>query len=328
MTVLVTGGAGYIGSHTLRALTARGRSAVVLDDLSAGHAEAVLDAPLVEGSVQDRDLVRRLVDEHEVDAVIHFAALKAAGESMEQAARYLSANTGGTLALLETLVEAGVRRFVFSSTAAVYGEPQRLPVDEDHPTNPTNPYGESKLLVERSLAWLDRCHGFRSVALRYFNAAGASSDGVIGEDFSVTLNLVPVLMKSMLRKRPTLEVYGTDYPTPDGTAIRDYVHVEDLAEAHVLALDHLERGGTSEIVNLGTGLGSSVLEVIAAAERASGGEVPREYRPRRPGDPARLVADNTKAAAVLGWRPTRGLDDIVASAWQWHSTHPDGFTRA
>lgn len=324
MAVLVTGGAGYIGSHTVRALRARGRDVVVLDDLSSGHEQALLGAPLVHGDVADQGLVRRVVADHGVESVIHFAALKAAGESMEQAARYFRANTGGTLRLIEALTDVGVDRFVFSSTAAVYGEPRRLPVDEDHPLAPANPYGESKLLVERCLPWLEQAHSLRSVALRYFNAAGASGDGTLGEDFSVTLNLVPVVMKALLGRRPPLEVYGTDYPTRDGTAIRDYIHVEDLAEAHVLALEYLDGGGARTVVNLGTGVGSTVLEVIDAVERASGRAVPRVMAPRRPGDPASLVADSTRARDLLGWRPDRTLDVIAETAWRWHAAHPDG----
>jgi UDP-glucose-4-epimerase GalE len=325
MSVLVTGGAGYIGSHTVRLLRATGRDVVVIDDLSSGHVPALLGAPLVLGDVADHDLVVRVAHDHGVDAVIHFAALKAAGESMQQAARYFRANTGGTLRLLEALTDTGVDRFVFSSTAAVYGEPERLPLDETHPMRPTNPYGESKLLVERTLPWLAQAHGLQWVSLRYFNAAGASADGAIGEDFSVVANLVPVLMKALLGRGPTLQVFGTDYDTRDGTALRDYVHVEDLAEAHVKALEHLEHGGSSEVVNLGTGTGSTVLEVIAAVERASGRAVPYELTGRRPGDPAAVVADNTRARELLDWRPDRTLDTVASSAWQWHSAHPEGY---
>jgi UDP-glucose 4-epimerase len=325
MSVLVTGGAGYIGSHTVRLLRATGRDVVVIDDLSSGHVPALLGTPLVRGDIADHDLVVRVAQDHGVDAVIHFAALKAAGESMQAAARYFRANTGGTLRLLEALTDAGVDRFVFSSTAAVYGEPERLPLDEAHPLRPTNPYGESKLLVERALPWLAQAHGLQWVSLRYFNAAGASADGAIGEDFSVVANLVPVLMRALLGRGPMLQVFGTDYDTRDGTALRDYVHVEDLAEAHVKALEHLEHGGFSEVVNLGTGTGSTVLEVIAAVERASGRVVPYELTGRRPGDPAAVVADNSRARELLDWRPDRTLDTVASSAWQWHSAHPDGY---
>jgi UDP-glucose-4-epimerase GalE len=325
MTVLVTGGAGYIGSHTVRLLRERGRDVVVLDSLEHGHAEAVLDAPLVVGDIADGGLVRRVVADHDVDAVVHFAAYKAAGESMEQPARYFANNVGATNAFLDALRSVDVRRFVFSSTCAVYGTPTALPVAEDHPLGPESPYGESKRMVEQMLRWYDECHGLASVSLRYFNAAGASSDGLIGEDWRVTLNLVPVVMKAALRFIPTLPVYGTDYPTPDGTAIRDYVHVEDLADAHVRALEYLEAGGPTRAINLGTGTGSSVLEVIRAAQEASGTEVPVEYVGRRAGDPVAIYGDNRLAGEVLGWKPTQGLDEIIGSAWRWHSTHPHGY---
>jgi UDP-glucose 4-epimerase len=328
MAILVTGGAGYIGSHTVRLLRSTGREVVVLDDLSTGHEQALLGATIVQGDVGDQALVTSVVKEHGVDAVIHFAALKAAGESMEQAARYLRANTGGTLRMLEALTDAGVDRFVFSSTAAVYGEPVRLPMDEDHPLAPANPYGESKLLVERALPWLEVAHGLRWVSLRYFNAAGASADGVIGEATTHPNNLLPIVMQAVLGQRPPLQVFGTDYETRDGTAIRDYVHVEDLAEAHVKALEHLEHDGASEIVNLGTGRGSTVLEVVDAVERASGREVPRSIAGRRPGDPQTVVADNRKARELFDWRPDRNLDVIANSAWHWASNHPNGFDPA
>jgi UDP-glucose 4-epimerase len=324
MTVLVTGGAGYIGSHTVRLLRARGREVVVLDDLSTGHPSLVLGAPLVVGRIQDGELVQQVVADHGVDSCIHFAASKAAGESVQVPEQYFANNTCGALALLDALLAGGVRRFVFSSTAAVYGTPAQLPVPEDHVLHPESPYGESKLLVERMLPWLEQAHGLEAVSLRYFNAAGASADGSIGEDFGVTTNLVPLVMKAALGRSKPLQVYGTDYPTPDGTAVRDYVHVDDLAEAHLAALEHLERGGGSATVNLGTGVGSSVLEVLAAARRAIGSEVPHEFAPRRPGDPAAVYADNRLAGRLLGWAPTRGLDEIVASAWAWHSAHPDG----
>lgn len=324
MTILVTGGAGYIGSHTARLLAERGRDVVLLDTLERGHRAAAGDLPLVEGDIADADTVRGVVGAHGVDAVVHFAAYKAAGESMEQPGRYFRNNVGATAALLEAAAGAGVERVVFSSSAAVYGTPEVLPVTEDAPLRPDNPYGESKALVERMLAWLDRTAGTRSVSLRYFNAAGAWPDGSLGEDWSLTTNLVPVVMKALLGRRPPLEVFGVDYPTPDGTAVRDYVHVLDLAEAHVAALEHLEAGGDPAVVNLGTGVGSSVRQVLEAAERASGRPVPHEVAPRRPGDPAAVYADNRRAGDLLGWKPRFGLDDVLASAWAWHSSHPDG----
>ena len=325
MTVLVTGGAGYIGSHTVRALRARGREVVVLDNLANGHEAAVQGAPLVIGDIDDGVLVEKLVQEFEVDSCIHFAALKAVGESMEQPARYFHNNVSGSNTLFDALDRSGVAKVVFSSSAAVYGTPNAIPVREDEPLHPESVYGETKLMVERMLAWFDEAVGLRSVSLRYFNAAGAASDGSLGEDFAITQNLVPVVMKAVLGRGPALQVFGTDYPTADGTAVRDYVHVEDLAEAHVLAVEYLERGGATTVINLGTGNGSSVKELLDATRRASGQVVPYEHAPRRPGDPVALVADTSRAAELLGWRPTHDLDDIVTSAWQWHSAHPDGF---
>jgi len=324
MTILVTGGAGYIGSTTARLLAERGRAVVVVDSLERGHRKAVGDLPLVVADVADREAISELLVAHRVDSVVHFAAYKAAGESMEHPGRYFHNNVGATAALLDAVAAAGIERLVFSSSAAVYGTPESLPVTEDAPVRPESPYGESKAMVETMLAWLGRLGGLRSVSLRYFNAAGAWPDGSLGEDWSLTTNLVPVVMKALIARRP-LEVFGTDYPTPDGTAVRDYVHVLDLAEAHVAALDYLEAGGESSVVNLGTGVGSSVSEVLAAAEAAAGAPVPTLLAERRAGDPVAVYADNRRAAELLGWHPRYGLDDILASAWAWHSTHPDGF---
>ena len=328
MAILVTGGAGYIGSHTVRLLRSRGYEVVVLDSMEFGHREAIGDTPLVVGDIADRHLVARTVADNGVDAVIHFAAYKAAGESMTNPGRYFSNNVAGTAALLDALHHAGVTRLVFSSTSAVYGTPDRLPVGEDQAVRPESPYGESKALVERMLYWYDACHGLRSVSLRYFNAAGAASDGSNGEDWTVTLNLVPLVMKALLGRSPELKVFGTDYPTLDGTAIRDYIHVDDLADAHLRALGYLSDGGGSNVFNLGTGSGSTVRQVIAAAEKASGRSVPVAEAPRRAGDPVALYSDSAKAGAVLGWSARHSLDEIVASAWAWHSTHPDGYATA
>jgi UDP-glucose 4-epimerase len=326
MTVLVTGGAGYIGSITSRVLRAAGRDVVALDSLVHGYAESVADdVPLIIGDVTDVPLVTEIVEEYGVTAVVHFAAFKAAGESMSEPAKYFMNNSAGALTLIEAVRCAGVEHFVFSSTAAVYGTPEATPIVEGSPLHPENPYGESKLLVEHMLRWFDQCHGFRSVALRYFNAAGALADGSIGEDPRSSANLMPFVMKSILRQQASLQVYGTDWDTPDGTCIRDYIHVLDLADAHVKALEYLERGGDTTAINVGTGVGSSVMEVIAAAERASGSEVPWVAAPRREGDPMALWADNSRARALLGWSPTHTLADIAASAWAWHSLHPHGF---
>lgn len=319
MTVLVTGGAGYIGAHTTRALVAAGRKVVVLDSLELGRRSMVGDVPLVVGDIADSDLVAATIAEHQVDSCVHFAAYKAAGESMEQPGRYFANNVAGTNALLGTLQRGGVTKVVFSSTCAVYGTPEHLPVTEATPIHPESPYGESKLLVERILDWYDACHGLRSMRLRYFNAAGAAADATIGEDWTMALNLVPLAMKALLGARPPLSVFGTDYPTRDGTAIRDYIHVDDLADAHVRALQHLDTGGASTTLNLGTGTGSTVREVLAAAERAAGRPVPHQEVPRRPGDPTAIWADTSRAAEVLGWKATRGLEEIVTSAWSWHS---------
>jgi UDP-glucose-4-epimerase GalE len=319
MSVLVTGGAGYIGSHTVRQLRQRGDEIVVLDNLEFGHRDAVADTPLVVGDVADYDLVLETISRHRVDSIVHFAAYKAAGESFENPGRYFANNVAGTAALLEAAYKGGVRRFVFSSTCAVYGTPERTPVAEDAPIHPESPYGESKALVERMMHWYDVCHGVRSVSLRYFNASGAAMDGSLGEDWSVSLNLVPLAMKALLGKAPPLRVFGTDYPTPDGTAIRDYIHVDDLADAHLRALDYLARGGESVAVNVGTGVGSSVREVLSAAERAAGRPVPADDAPRRPGDPIALWADNSLARELLGWQANYGLEEIVTSAWNWHS---------
>ena len=325
MTILVTGGAGYIGSHTVRLLRERGREVVVFDSMEFGHRAAVGDVPLVKGDVGDPKAVAEAVERYGIDAVVHFAAYKSPGESMSKPHRYFGNNVAGSASLIETLHRVGVGRIVFSSTCAVYGTAEHVPVGEDAPIQPESPYGESKAMTERVLGWYDSCLGLRSVSLRYFNAAGAWPDGSIGEDWTVTINLVPLLMKAALGRRGPLEVFGTDYPTPDGTAIRDYVHVLDLADAHVRALEYLEGGGETTVLNLGTGVGSSVFEVLGAAERVTGRPVPHELVARRPGDPVALYADTTRSKEVLGWTAQRGLDEILASAWAWHSTHPDGY---
>ncbi len=327
MRVLVTGGAGYIGSHTVSRLVAAGHEVVVLDNLATGHAVAVGDVPLVVGDVTDPDAVERVVARG-IDAVVHFAAHKSVAESVGAPGRYLRTNLGGTLTVLEAMARAGVERFVLSSTCAVYGTPDALPVTESTPTRPENPYGESKLMAERLLPWFERAHRIRSVALRYFNAAGAEPDGSNGEDWSAAANLVPLVMKAALGRLAAVEIYGTDYPTRDGTAIRDYVHVLDLADAHVRALEHLASGGPSAVLNLGTGRGSTVREVIATVEEVSGRPIPTIERPRRPGDPAAVWADAGAAERVLGWQARFDLREIVESAYTWHRRHPDGLGAA
>ena len=323
MTVLVTGGAGYIGSHTVRLLQASGRDVVVLDTLERGRKESVLDAPLVVGDVGDVELIARTVAEHDVTSCVHFAAYKSVGESMEHPDRYFSNNVTGSQQLIEALHRAGVDQFVFSSSCSVYGTPDHTPVREDAPLNPESVYAQTKRMIEDVLRWYGVTQGVRSVSLRYFNAAGASADGSIGEDWTHSQNLIPLAMKAILGRRPPLQIFGTDYPTPDGTAIRDYIHVEDLADAHVKALDHLAAGGSTVALNVGTGVGSSVQEVIDTAERITGREVPREYTARRAGDPVALYSDNALVTATLGWQARQGLDEIIATAWQWHSTHLD-----
>ena len=324
MRVLVTGGAGYIGSHTVRALRERGDDVVVLDSMEFGYRAALADTPLVQGDTADEELVARLLTEHAIEAVIHFAAYKSAGESMERPARYFQNNVCGTLSLLRAMQRVGVPHIVFSSSSAVYGTPEHLPVNEESPLHPESPYGESKLMVEQMLRWFETCHGLRFASLRYFNAAGAALDARIGEDWTVTLNLIPLVMKAALGKLLQLTVYGSDYPTPDGTAIRDYIHVVDLADAHIMALEHLRAHQRSLILNLGTGHGSSVKEVIDTAREVSGMDIPVQYADRRPGDPVALYADRAKAHQDLGWQPRYGLREIIASAWRWHSTHPNG----
>jgi UDP-glucose-4-epimerase GalE len=325
MTILVTGGAGYIGSHAVRLLREQGRDVVVLDSMEFGHRAAIGDTPLVEADIANDDVVASVVGQYDVDAVLHFAGYKAAGESMENPGRYFSNNVAKSAALMESLSRAGVTRVVFSSSSAVYGTPERVPVDESAQIQPESPYGESKAIVERILSWYDKCHGLRSVSLRYFNAAGAWPDGSIGEDWGFTLNLVPLVMKAAAGRREAVQVFGTDYPTSDGTAIRDYVHVVDLADAHIKALEYLEADGTTTALNLGTGVGSSVFEALAAAERVIGRPVPHELAGRRAGDPVALFSDTRRANEVLGWVAKSGLDDIVASAWAWHASHLDGY---
>jgi UDP-glucose 4-epimerase len=321
VTVLVTGGAGYIGSHTVRVLRSLDHRVVVIDTLERGHEAALLDAPFVRGDIADEVLVERVMREHGVTDIVHFAAYKSAGESMHMPGMYWQNNVQGTVHLLEAAVRCGVSRIVFSASAAVYGNPASVPVDETASLAPENVYAETKAVMERVIEWYGRTHGVHWVSLRYFNAAGAADDGSLGEDWSVTTNLVPLVMKAALGAGPPVKVLGDDYPTADGTGVRDYVHVEDLAAAHVAALDHLQRGGADLTVNLGTGRGSSVLDVIRATEAVHGAPVPHEIVARRAGDPAVVYADASRAEQQLQWRAVRGLDQIIESAYRWHATH-------
>ena len=326
MSTLVTGGAGYIGAHTVRQLLRRGDDVIVLDNLEHGNTQAVDGATLVIGDIADRRALDSLFSQHRIDAVIHLAARKSVEESLRRPADYFRINVSGSLVLVEACLRAGVQHFVFSSTCAVYGTPNSLPVTEELPEQPETPYGESKLMVERMLRWIDRPHALRSVSLRYFNAAGAADEGDLGEDWTQAPNLVPVVMKAVLGRGAPVRIFGTDYPTHDGTAIRDYVHVLDLADAHLRAVDYLAAGGSSQTINLGSGRGASVRDVIAQAERAAERRVPMIEAPRREGDPPAIWADGTRAREQLGWQPRRGLEEIVESAWRWHSTHPDGYS--
>lgn len=325
MRILVTGGAGYIGSQTARRLQAAGHDVVTFDDLRRGHREAVDSLPLVVGDVRDGALVAETLRRHRIEAVIHFAALKSVEESVVDPAGYFDNNVGGTNAVLGAMAQNGVRRFVFSSSCAVYGTPDASPVDESAPLRPINPYGESKLLSERLLPAFEHAHGIRSAVLRYFNAAGAAADGAHGEDWTDAPNLIPVVLQTAAGRRPSVGIFGTDHPTPDGSAIRDYVHVQDLADAHLCALETIAAGDASLTVNIGTGVGASVLEVLEAARRITGRPIPAVAAPRREGDPSVIWADTGRAATVIGWRARRGLDDIITTAWRWHSRHPDGY---
>jgi UDP-glucose 4-epimerase len=319
MKALVTGGAGYVGSHTLMELERAGVECVVLDSLVRGHRDLVRDVPLVVGDVSDRAPVRSILREHGIGVVLHFAAYAYVGESVEDPARYYRNNVAGTIELLGAMVEAGVKRIVFSSTCATYGLPREIPIPEDHPQEPVNPYGASKLMIERMLADFDRAYGLRSVVLRYFNAAGADPGGAIGERHEPETHLIPLVLRTALGERPAVEIFGTDYPTPDGTCVRDYVHVTDLASAHVLGVERLAGGAPSDVYNLGNGSGFSVREVIATAERVTGRPIAAVAAPRRAGDPHTLVGSSDKARRELGWSPRlASLEDIIRTAWAWH----------
>ncbi len=324
MRVLITGGAGYIGSHTANYLHARGDEVVVFDSLATGHRAAVGDLPLVVGDIRDADLVEATVRDRGIEAVVHFAALKSVEASLVDPFGYFDVNVAGTIALARAAIQGGVRRFVFSSSCAVYGQPERLPVDEHGRLAPENPYGHTKVAAEGFLASLETATGSRTVALRYFNAAGAAEDGSTGEDWSGAVNLIPTVLRVAAGRGPAVHVFGTDFDTPDGTAIRDYVHVLDLAEAHALALDYLAAAEPSIALNVGTGQGSSVREVIATAEAVVGHGIPVVEGVRRQGDPPAVWADPRLASSVVGWAARRDLRSMLETAWSWHTGHPDG----
>jgi UDP-arabinose 4-epimerase len=328
LKILVTGGAGYIGSHTCKALAAAGHTPVVLDNLSTGHSWAVKWGPLVVADIGDRSRIKSTVKEFGIGAVIHFAAHAYVGESVQQPQKYFDNNVTKTLALLDTLLEVGIAKVVLSSSCATYGIPQKLPISEGDPQQPVNPYGESKLFVEKIMYWYEVAYGIRHMNLRYFNAAGADPDGEIGEDHNPETHLIPLVIAAAQGVNPTFEIFGTDYDTADGTAVRDYVHVCDLARAHVNALDYLIAGGHSANVNLGTGRGHSIREVIAAVETISGRSVPVVEGPRRAGDPATLIANPQLGQSVLRWTPDKSdLHTIVRTAWHWHQKRSLELTR-
>jgi UDP-glucose 4-epimerase len=327
MTVLVLGGAGYIGSHTALALVRAGCGVVVADNLETGFKAAVpAGARFYKGDIRDMAFVDSLFERERIDGVIHFAANSQVGDSMTNPLKYYSNNLGGTRVLLESMVAHGVGKIVFSSTAATYGEPENVPILESDRTEPTNCYGETKLAMEKMMKWTGAAHGLRYVALRYFNACGAQPDGTIGEAHDPETHLVPLILQVPLGKREHISIFGEDYPTPDGTCIRDYIHVCDLAQAHILALNYLSDGGKSDVFNLGNGIGFSVKEVVEEARRVTGHPIPAIAAPRRAGDPARLVASSDKAKEILGWKPEYAdLHEIISTAWNWHKAHPNGY---
>ena len=327
MAILVCGGAGYIGSHAVHALVEKGEQVVIVDNLQTGHRGALNPAAkFYEGDIRDAAVLDKIFTENKIEAVIHFAANSLVGESMEKPLLYFNNNVYGMQVLLEAMVRHGVDKIVFSSTAATYGEPKRVPIHEDDETCPTNTYGETKLTMEKMMKWVSRANGVRYVSLRYFNAAGALPDGSIGEDHKTETHLIPLILQVPTGRRDHITVFGDDYPTPDGTCLRDYIHVVDLADAHVLALEYLRKGGASDIFNLGNGQGFSVKEMIAAAEKATGRSIKVDIGARRAGDPAQLIASSEKARTVLGWKPQfTDVEQVIGTAWKWHESHPHGY---
>ena len=329
MKLLVLGGAGYIGSHTATELLDNGHEVVIADNLVTGYREAVPEkATFYQGDLRDKDFLVDLLTKEKVDAVIHFAAFSLVGESVTNPLKYYENNLYGTKVLLDAMIETGVDKIVFSSTAATYGEPENIPILESDRTSPTNPYGETKLAMEKMISWAAKAHGLHFVSLRYFNACGAHKSGKIGEAHNPESHLIPLVLQVPNGKREFVSIYGNDYDTPDGTCIRDYIHVTDLAKAHILAVEYLMNGGESDIFNLGNGVGYSVKEVIETARKVTGHPIPAKEEARRAVDPARLVASGEKARKILGWEPEiKDLADIISSAWKWHKAHRDGYSK-
>ncbi|MBF2440211.1 UDP-glucose 4-epimerase GalE [Listeria seeligeri] len=327
MSIIVLGGAGYIGSHAVAELVNRGYNVVVVDNLKTGHKEAIHEkAKFYQGDIRDKDFLSSVFERETVDGVMHFAASSLVGESMEEPLKYLNNNVYGTQILLEVMEQFGVKNIVFSSSAATYGEPEQVPIIESMPTNPESTYGDTKLIMEKMMKWCDKAYGMKYVALRYFNVAGAKSDGTIGEDHQPESHLVPIILQVALGQREKLAIYGDDYNTPDGTCIRDYVHVEDLIDAHIRSLEYLENGGESNIFNLGSSKGFSVQEILVAARSVTEKTIPAEVVARRAGDPGILIASSDKARKILGWEPKyTDIKDIIATAWKWHESHPNGY---
>ncbi|EFR99132.1 UDP-glucose 4-epimerase GalE [Listeria seeligeri] len=327
MSIIVLGGAGYIGSHAVAELVNRGYNVVVVDNLKTGHKEAIHEkAKFYQGDIRDKDFLSSVFDRETVDGVMHFAASSLVGESMEEPLQYLNNNVYGTQILLEVMEQFGVKNIVFSSSAATYGEPEQVPIIESMSTNPESTYGDTKLIMEKMMKWCDKAYGVKYVALRYFNVAGAKSDGTIGEDHQPESHLVPIILQVALGQREKLAIYGDDYNTPDGTCIRDYVHVEDLIDAHIRSLEYLENGGESNIFNLGSSKGFSVQEILGAARSVTEKTIPAEVVARRAGDPGILIASSDKAKEILGWEPKyTDIKDIIATAWKWHESHPNGY---
>ena len=326
-TILVAGGAGYIGSHMVALLVEKGYDVVVVDNLRTGHWQAVKGArKLYVGDLRDAAFLDQVFSENKIDGVINFAAYSLVGESVTNPLKYYGNNVAGSQSMLTAMKEHGVDKIVFSSTAATYGEPEKQPIEETDRTDPTNPYGASKLAIEGMLKWCDKAYGIHYVALRYFNAAGSNPEAGIGEDHNPESHLIPLVMKTALGQRSHIGIFGDDYPTLDGTCIRDYIHVTDLAQAHILALDYLIKGGENNVFNLGNGVGFTVKEVVDVAREVTGHPIPAKIAPRRAGDPAQLIASSEKAVKVLGWKPQyNDLGTIVASAWAWHKNHPHGY---